>query len=195
MVNITIMSKICRNCGAALRRDSKFCMSCGTQVINDDLDLRMNAGISAENLFGSTVESLSDLFVYNKLGREFTGDISYIRDSVFRNNRSIDKGVLVHIADSNMSSVRRVFSKISNELSNDNWTNVLFMLRNGIPIALTAYFFDKSSLDEVRMMLDRMKVLSKLRWEKTSFLGKSAVPTADFEDIYTLRFLMNNIRF
>lgn len=189
------MSKVCTNCGTVLRADSKFCVSCGTEVSREYTDHGMNLGISAEGFFDSTRDGLSNLFVYSKIGRGFTGDLSFVRDSVSRNMGSIDKDMLVSIADSKIGSVRQVFSKITNEMSDDNWANVLFMLRNGIPTTVTAYFFDSSLLNEVRMILDRMNEISKLRWEKTGFLGKPAVPTANFEDVFTLRYLMNNIRF
>ena len=196
------MSKFCNVCGTSLKEGAKFCITCGSPVKSansqftyDDSTEGTVINITAESLFTTVANDISNLFSYNKLGREFTGDISYIRKNLDLHINTVPADSLNKIADSNMISIRQRFSKINDNMTDENWQNVHDFLKNGIPLMIVAYFYNPHLAVEVREMMEKMKTLSKNRWEKTSIFGKAAVPSAKFEDFYTLRYVVNNLKF
>ncbi|MGE4577590.1 MAG: zinc ribbon domain-containing protein [Candidatus Methanomethylophilaceae archaeon] len=195
------MNRFCSACGFALVENARFCIRCGTPVSADRFAYTGPAGedagsvITAESLFNITKQELSDLFSYNRLGREFTGDISIIRDRVRRTVRGTPSETLDGIAESHMAGVRQRLSQIDDGVNDRNWDNVADFLKNGLPAAIVSYFYNPLLASEVKSIMDLLKELSKKGWDKTSFLGKAAVPSAKFEDVYTLRYITSNIRF
>ena len=193
--------RYCTVCGFALDDDARFCPGCGTpasaerSVFSDPHEGGTGPSITAENLFNTTKQELSDLFSYSRLGKEFTGDISFVRDRVRRTVSGTPAETLRSIADSNMADVRRRLSQIDDGINDRNWSNIVDFTKNGLPAAIVSYFYDPGLATEVKNIMDRMKTLSRKGWDKTGFLGKAAVPSAKFEDIYVLRYVTSNIKF
>lgn len=196
------MSKFCNVCGTPLKEDTKFCINCGSTVKSTDSPIMSTSStggtainVTAEDLFTNVVNEISDLFSYKKLGREFTGDLLYLRKNVTLYINKVSADSLNIIADSNMSLIRQKFPRINNDITDENWQNVYDFLKNGVPILIVAYFYNPRLADEVKEIMDQMNALSKNKWEKASILGKAAIPSAKFEDIYTLRYVVNNLKF
>lgn len=193
--------RYCTVCGFALDDDARFCPGCGTpasaerSVFSDPHEGGTGPSITAENLFNTTKQELSDLFSYSRLGKEFTGDISFVRDRVRRTVSGTPAETLRSIADSNMADVRRRLSQIDDGINDRNWGNIVDFMKNGLPAAIVSYFYDPALATEVKNVMERLKALSRKGWDKTGFLGKAAVPLAKFEDIYVLRYVTSNIRF
>ena len=203
------MSKRCTACGTTLEENTKICINCGYPVTSVNSNMMstnhsrssktftagINTDITAEGIFIDVVNDISNLFSYKKLGREFTGDLSYLRTNVNRCifNVSIDN--LNTIANLNMGTVSQKFSKINDDMTDENWQNICDFLKNGIPILIVSYFYNSQLSNEAKGIMNRMSVLSKKRWEKTSMLGRAAIPSAKFEDVYTLRYVINNLKF
>ena len=162
-----------------------------TSPVNDGAD----AAITAESIFVVTKQELSELFSYNRIGREFTGDISIIRDRVRRTISGTPAETLGVIADSHMSEVRRKFSQINDNIDDRNWNAIDDFMKNALPAAIVSFFFNHVLASEVKDILNRLATLSEKRWDKTRFLGKALVPSAKFEDVYALRYITSNIRF
>mgnify|MGYP000847443692 FL=1 len=193
--------RYCTVCGFALDDDARFCPGCGTpasaerSVFSDPHEGGTGPLITAENLFNTTKQELSDLFSYSRLGKEFTGDISFVRDRVRRTVSGTPAETLRSIADSNMADVRRRLSQIDDGINDRNWGNIVDFMKNGLPAAIVSYFYDPALATEVKNVMERLKALSRKGWDKTGFLGKAAVPSAKFEDIYVLRYVTSNIKF
>lgn len=195
-----IMSKFCTSCGFSLDDDIGFCPSCGTAVSHLSEGVYKNPistdiGITAENLFLSASQEISDLFSYDKAGRGFTGDLSHIRNRIRRSISSAPSEVLDDIADSHMADIRICFSRIDENLNDENWTAVFEFLKNSLPRAIVAFFYNPGLGPEVKNITVRLKRISEKKWDKTNFIGKIAVPAAKFENVYTLRYVMNNLKF
>ena len=193
--------RYCTVCGFALDDDARFCPGCGTptsaerSVFSDPHEGGTGPSITAENLFNTTKQELSDLFSYSRLGKEFTGDISFVRDRVRRTVSGTPAETLRSIADSNMADVRRRLSQIDDGINDRNWGNIVDFMKNGLPAAIVSYFYDPALATEVKNVMERLKALSRKGWDKTGLLGKAAVPSAKFEDIYVLRYVTSNIKF
>ena len=193
--------RYCGVCGFALDDDVRFCPGCGTPAsserpaVPDSRTEGAGAAITADSIFNASKQELTDLFSYGRLGKEFTGDISFIRDRVRMTVSGTPAETLRSIADSNMADVRRRLSQIDDSINDRNWSNIVDFTKNGLPAAIVSYFYDPGLATEVKNIMDRMKTLSRKGWDKTGFLGKAAVPSAKFEDIYLLRYVTSNIRF
>lgn len=189
------MTKFCNACGTSLENETKFCINCGSPVTSTDPTGGTAINITAEGLFIIITNDISELFSYKKLGIEFTGDLSYIRKNVTLYINTTPADDLNRIANSNMIMVRQKFSKINDDTTDENWQNIRDFLKNGIPALIVAYFYNPRLAGEVRGIMDKINVLSKNKWEKASILGKAAVPSAKFEDVYTLRYVVKNLKF
>ncbi len=203
------MFKFCNACGTTLGEDAKFCTNCGSPVTSASSNITSidystssentadstNINTTAENIFTDAVKDISNLFSYEKLGREFTGDLSYLRTNISRYIFTVSADSLNTIANSNMSTVSQKFSKINDNMTDENWQNIYQFLKNGVPIVIVSYFYNPQLSIEVRGIMNRLTELSKKRWEKTSILGKAAIPSVKFEEVFTLRYLVNNLKF
>lgn len=124
--------RYCSVCGFVLGDDIRFCPGCGTPAsserpaVPDSGTEDTGPVITAEIIFNTTKQELSDLFSYSRLGKEFTGDISFVRDRVRRTVSGTPAETLRSIADSNMADVRRRLSQIDDGINDRNWGNIDF---------------------------------------------------------------------
>lgn len=194
------MPNFCTQCGNSLPEHAQFCTSCGSPVIDRSQQSHTDAfsaqsqGISPETMFASASNELSELFAYNKCGKEFTGDLGYVKDRIRSYIAPIPMDVRKDVAETKMAEVRTMLPEFSKDVNDENWERVNRFMKVGLPVAITAYFFDEGLGRETGAMMQRLREFSDLRWDKTNFLGKAAVPSAKFEDVFTLRYIMRNLK-
>ncbi|MGI5964879.1 MAG: zinc-ribbon domain-containing protein [Candidatus Methanomethylophilaceae archaeon] len=195
------MPGFCTKCGRSLPEGARFCANCGFPVTNSPQQTFSYASqpqsrdISVETIFSSTCNELSDLFSYGRCGKEFTGDLGYIMNRVRAGISSVPIEVRQGIAEKKMAEIRPLVPEFSKTLNDETWKKVNLFMKNGVPVAITAYFFDERFGMETGSMMQRMRELSDLKWDGASFFGKATVPSAKFEDIFVLRYVMRNLRF